>query len=262
MSTQSRIGYLENGVVKSISCHSDGYISFNGVLLQEHYKDINKIKELVASGNAAHLGTKVSNTSFYKDEDEKAITEPLNEYIHCASYHYLYDVNENQWKVYNDRNVALLSNATNNLSSFARIEGNIFRDIKEAFKMCHDNKEAFACGWQSWWTKNSDYIQSIIDRDSMCIDVYYYEYQQDDRGNRSRRETHLYIPFETLSEAEELSDAVYGKTIDEIKKEFGEKFLQPSLDDKIEEAADQVKVPKPDNQSRGQTLSYTYKGEF
>lgn len=262
MSTHSRIGYLQDGRVTSIYCHSDGYISFNGVLLQEHYKDIDKIKELVASGNASHLGTKVSNTSFYKDEDEKAEVESLDEYVSHASYHYLFDVVANQWKVYNDRRVALLSNATNNLSSFARIEGDHFKDAEQAFKRCQDNREAFACGWQSWWAENTNLIESIIDKDATCVDVYCYEYQKDDEGNLLRDEVHLYIPFKSPSEADKLSEAVYGKTIDEIKKEFGEKILQPSLEDKIVEATDKVSEPILGEQPRSKTRSYDYNGEF
>lgn len=262
MSTQSRIGYLENGVVTSISCHSDGYIAFNGVLLQEHYKDIDKIKELIQSGNASHLGTKISNTAFYKDEDEKAVVETLAEYASHASYHYLFDTNTNQWQVYNNEKVALLSNAINNFSSFMRIEGHHFSNDEEAFKNCQYNKEAFASGWQSWWTENSEYNQSIIDTDNMCVDVSYHECHTDEDGKFLIEDVHLYISFKSLSEAEELSEAVYGKTIGEIKKEFGERILQPSLDDKIGMATEKVNELNADVQPQSKAQSFNYKGEF
>lgn len=262
MSTSSRIGYLKDGLVTSISCHSDGYISFNGVLLHEHYKDIGKIKELIQSGNASHLGTKLSNTSFYKDEDEKAVVEPLSEYASCASYHYLFDEKTNQWQVYNNEKVALLSNAINNFYSFMRIEGKHFKNDEEAFKMCEAHKEAFSHRWQSWWTENSEYNQSIVDTDNMCVDVSYHECHKDNEGNFLIDDVHLYIPFKSLSEADALSDAVYGKTIDEIKKEFGEKIMQPSLDDKIEEAAEKVNEMNPVIQPHSKTQSFNYKGEF
>lgn len=262
MGTSSRIGYLENGVVTSISCHSDGYISFNGVLLHEYYNDIEKIKELILSGNAAHLGTKVSNTSFYKDEDEKAVVKPLSEYTRCASYHYLFDEKTGQWQVYNNEKVALLSNAINNFSSFMRIEGSHFTNDEEAFKNCQYNKEAFASGWQSWWTENSEYNQSIIDSDNMCIDVSYHECHTDENGKFLIEDVHLYITFKSLSEADELCEAVYGKTINEIKKEFGEKIIQPSLDDKIDKAAEKVNELNTGVQTQSKAQSFNYKGEF
>ena len=55
MGTRSRIGVMHGDVCKSVYCHWDGYLSHNGVILQEHY-DSAKANQLVALGNLSVLG--------------------------------------------------------------------------------------------------------------------------------------------------------------------------------------------------------------
>ena len=60
MSTNSRIAIANNdGTVKSVYCHWDGYPSNNGKILLEHYQDEEKIKELIALGGISSLGKNV-----------------------------------------------------------------------------------------------------------------------------------------------------------------------------------------------------------
>jgi hypothetical protein len=47
MSTRSRIGVMHGDKVKSIYCHNDGYLDYNGIFLQESY-DSAKANQLVA----------------------------------------------------------------------------------------------------------------------------------------------------------------------------------------------------------------------
>jgi len=54
MSTNSRIAVMHGTVCKSIYCHWDGYLSYNGALLQEHY-DSAKANNLVALGDLSSL---------------------------------------------------------------------------------------------------------------------------------------------------------------------------------------------------------------
>lgn len=62
MATRSRIGIeLENGTVKSIYCHWDGYISNNGKILLECY-DRDKTLDLVKLGDISSLGDQVDPT--------------------------------------------------------------------------------------------------------------------------------------------------------------------------------------------------------
>jgi hypothetical protein len=61
MATRSSIAMLNlNGTVKSIYCHNSGYISHNGQMLYEHYKNKNKIKELLSFGDMSSLAEEVS----------------------------------------------------------------------------------------------------------------------------------------------------------------------------------------------------------
>lgn len=54
MGTRSRIAVMHGDVVKSVYCHWDGYLSWNGKLLQEHY-DSTKANQLVALGDLSSL---------------------------------------------------------------------------------------------------------------------------------------------------------------------------------------------------------------
>lgn len=60
MSTRSRIGMVnDDGTVTSIYCHWDGYPSGNGSILNDHYKDPEKVKSLVKLGDISSLGAEV-----------------------------------------------------------------------------------------------------------------------------------------------------------------------------------------------------------
>lgn len=45
---------------KAIYCHSDGYLTYNGAMLIDHYKDREKIEELLNLGNISCLCKKVN----------------------------------------------------------------------------------------------------------------------------------------------------------------------------------------------------------
>ena len=48
MSTRSRIAIKQkDGTYKSIYCHSDGYLEYNGVILNKYYQDETKINLLI-----------------------------------------------------------------------------------------------------------------------------------------------------------------------------------------------------------------------
>lgn len=55
MGTRSRIGVMHGDVCKSVYCHWDGYLEYNGKILQEHY-DSSKANFLVALGDLSSLG--------------------------------------------------------------------------------------------------------------------------------------------------------------------------------------------------------------
>ena len=61
MSTRSRIAIKNNdGTIKSIYCHFDGYLSGVGLMLLENYNDENRIKELIALGDISSLSENIN----------------------------------------------------------------------------------------------------------------------------------------------------------------------------------------------------------
>ena len=54
MSTRSRIGVMHGDKVKSIYCHNDGYLDYNGQILQEYY-DSAGANQMVALGDMSQL---------------------------------------------------------------------------------------------------------------------------------------------------------------------------------------------------------------
>lgn len=60
MATRSRIAIEdENGSVRSIYSHWDGYPSHNGRILSEHYTDREKVKRLIDLGNLSVLAPEI-----------------------------------------------------------------------------------------------------------------------------------------------------------------------------------------------------------
>jgi hypothetical protein len=63
MATRSRIAIeREDGSVRSIYCHHDGYPEHNGAVLHNHYQDRNKVERLIALGDISSLSEKVEPT--------------------------------------------------------------------------------------------------------------------------------------------------------------------------------------------------------
>jgi hypothetical protein len=61
MGTRSRIAIQNaDGTLDSIYCHWDGYPSHNGAILQEHYQDEAKVRELIALGDLSSLAPKTT----------------------------------------------------------------------------------------------------------------------------------------------------------------------------------------------------------
>ena len=69
MSTRSNIAKLnEDGLSATlIYCHSDGYPSYNGSVLLEHYQDEEKIDRLLALGDLSLLGAEIGERHDFED---------------------------------------------------------------------------------------------------------------------------------------------------------------------------------------------------
>lgn len=124
MSTRSHIGIRnEDGSLDVIYCHYDGYPSYNGALLLHHYKDPEKIRELIALGDISSLAESVKASdaghsfetpqkgvvvAYGRDRKEDGVDS--RHYPTMAAYEkvmkseggyieyvYLYDVSERKW---------------------------------------------------------------------------------------------------------------------------------------------------------------------
>ena len=63
MATHSRIAIENpNGSVKSVYCHNDGYPSYNGRVLLEHYSDRDKVERLIELGVLSSISEEVEPT--------------------------------------------------------------------------------------------------------------------------------------------------------------------------------------------------------
>ena len=66
MSTRSNIRILRaDGSRTGIYCHSDGYIEFNGMILQLFYNTADKVEELLKEGDLSSLAPTIADTVSY-----------------------------------------------------------------------------------------------------------------------------------------------------------------------------------------------------
>lgn len=75
MSTRSAIAIQETkeGPVKYAYCHFDGYIEHNGKILNEHYRDPAKVKELLALGDMSSLSETLDKSVFYHRDRKESL---------------------------------------------------------------------------------------------------------------------------------------------------------------------------------------------
>lgn len=120
MSTRCRIGIKnEDGTIRSIYCHFDGYPDGVGQTLLDSYKDAEKINKLLDLGDISCLGsepvsdskywdpfTAITNSDYtlaYKDRGEDCpaeISKDVDSYkdaAHYVDYIYLWDGSD--WRV-------------------------------------------------------------------------------------------------------------------------------------------------------------------
>ena len=74
MSTRSGIAFQDkNGKIVGIYCHSDGYPSYVGRILNEHYTSVSKIKSLMKLGDLSFLDENIGVKHDF--DDYKFFTE-------------------------------------------------------------------------------------------------------------------------------------------------------------------------------------------
>ena len=128
MSTRSMIAIQrDKDTYESIYCHNDGYLTYNGAMLLDHYSDRQKLERLMKLGNLSCLNIKIDpepnkphSFDFWERQDDVCVaygrdrkesdTESkitnLEELLNCndIDYFYIYDL-EGNWKYYYYKNL-------------------------------------------------------------------------------------------------------------------------------------------------------------
>jgi hypothetical protein len=87
MGTRSLIAVVHGNNYKTVYCHWDGYLSYNGRILQEHY-DSPKANNLVALGNISSLGPELGEKHpFSKFDTDMPDAEFENKYGNMTTFY-------------------------------------------------------------------------------------------------------------------------------------------------------------------------------
>ena len=72
MSTRSYIAKeLEDGSIRYIYCHFDGYVEHNGRILVDHYSDSDKVNQLLDLGDLSSLGEEIGEKQDFNNRTSK-----------------------------------------------------------------------------------------------------------------------------------------------------------------------------------------------
>lgn len=113
MSTRSTIGIVRGyNDTARIYCHSDGYLEWNGAILQKYYNTAEKVERLLSLGNLSCLGPEIkpddpSDWDISKKRDIrfcKTYTSRGEEWEQCPAtqreeYNYTFQVEDGLWEV-------------------------------------------------------------------------------------------------------------------------------------------------------------------
>lgn len=116
MSTRSAIGFLNSdGTITSVYCHHDGYLSYNGRILRDHYNTPESVLALIKMGDMSSLDKTIEESVFYgrdRGEDINTFTSRNKEtfvadmdasgceffYLFCGDWYYTTDISTT-WKM-------------------------------------------------------------------------------------------------------------------------------------------------------------------
>ena len=83
MGTRSTIALeFADGTVQQVYCHWDGYLEYNGTILQEHYQDPFKVRDLIDLGDLSSLGASIGEKHGF---DQRVDAQTLAETV-CTFY--------------------------------------------------------------------------------------------------------------------------------------------------------------------------------
>ena len=86
MGTRSRIGVMHGDKCKSVYCHWDGYLDFNGRILLEHY-DSAKANQLVAMGDLSSLRPEIGVKHPFSSLDPEAGSDYEQHYGNMCTFY-------------------------------------------------------------------------------------------------------------------------------------------------------------------------------
>lgn len=162
MSTRSSIAMLNNdGTVHAHYCHSDGYLSWNGATLYEHYRKLDKVKELIALGDMSVLCPEVKPPEevkhsydervdkvsvFYgRDRGEENVEtkeyKNLEDYLENGNfeeYDYIFKEKKNQWYLIDHDHKKLKK-----LSTLLKNDGSVSQDVKNLINLDIEKAKVF-----------------------------------------------------------------------------------------------------------------------
>lgn len=106
MSTRSLISVQHHdGMVSTVYCHFDGYLSYNGKMLRQHYNSLAAAEDLVSGGDMSGLEANLADVEYYSRRGEDSppmLHAGLDEAVAYSGsagteFHYIYANGE--WNV-------------------------------------------------------------------------------------------------------------------------------------------------------------------
>ena len=125
MATRSTISIKENGKIRSIYCHWDGYPRNNGKILLKHYTTSEKINELINLGQVSILKENVNPdpkgshsfdnrqenvvVAYHRDRGESLVIEEYTNPKEIIGEQFDYLFIDGVWKVRSEKNFITLT---------------------------------------------------------------------------------------------------------------------------------------------------------
>jgi len=149
MATRAIIAKLDDKGVKAIYNHSDGYLEHAGRILNEHYRDENKVDELLAHGDVSiideNIGVKIDFNDYktryankqckfymrdrgekYKHAEQLKDETELIEFSSNCDVDFIYMFAYGYWYVYDIHN----GEAYNEINKFKELEDELYVPIR------------------------------------------------------------------------------------------------------------------------------------
>lgn len=108
MATHANIGIRENGKITYIYCHYDGYYSWAGEILKNHYDSPESAKALIALGDISSLGEHLNGMenatiAYSRDKGESyedtkpRVAESFTDFVKEHDFSYIFNLDEDEF---------------------------------------------------------------------------------------------------------------------------------------------------------------------